>query len=323
MLNQAAANNIIAKLDAARETDRSASKHVWNWASEMAHPCLRFLVLARTQWSKRKLPTVELEYRFEDGNLAEWYWREEIQKVGVKITKAATSFDWEAYQISGKIDGMAEVEREDWPWECKLISPNLWRYTDTIENMKLCHSYWVRRMVFQLNIYLLMANKAAGLLFIKTQGLRPRLHCLDLDYVMGEEAVSKAKAVNEHVKAGTLPERMPFDASLCLRCDFDHVCLPIKNITDTLGALPPETAAEIRAMKDLEEPTDEHDRLEKKLIGDKKKPGLLYGKQGIVDEFIVSSKTAKSTWYDVPSEMKAPFKVETEYFKTSIDLITD
>ena len=50
---------------------------------------------------------------------------------------------------------------------------------------------------------------------------------MSLDYDLGEETLKRAEAINAHVTAGTLPERIAND-SQCEDCPFVHICLPYR-----------------------------------------------------------------------------------------------
>jgi len=86
---------------------------------------------------------------------------------------------------------------------------------------------WLRKYLAQVTLYSLLKGSEKSLLLClnKSTGELAQVD-VPLDYDYAEEILRRAERVNAHVDAGTLPERIPFDDSVCPRCPFYALCLP-------------------------------------------------------------------------------------------------
>jgi len=71
-----------------------------NRASELGHPCLRYLVHKRIDWDKATKPSVRVQQIFEEGNLHEDQVCQRITDAGFKIIQQQQNFSWEKYKVS-------------------------------------------------------------------------------------------------------------------------------------------------------------------------------------------------------------------------------
>jgi hypothetical protein len=163
-----------------------------------------------------------------------------------------------------------------------------------------------------------MEDKPGGVLILKTFGQRPRIIPAPVDYELGERCIKQAERVNEHVAAGTLPDRIVYDPSVCNLCDFDQICQPVTvaNISDV-------TDAQLKLIREyiaLEGAYRERERLKKQLIGSSKKPGVFHGKNALVEDIQIVSRESDQTYYDVPDKIKKKYKKIRKIIKTSIGM---
>jgi len=300
---QGVCNSILNKMDYTRSSDRTVSKKISNWASEVDHPCARFLVYSRVNWRDRKLPSVETEYIFEEGKDGEKKIKRMIEEEGYKIILAQKYFDWNKYQISGRTDGFLEFEIEEQnfkgraPLEIKTASPHLFKRMTSIEEIKSSSSYWIKKAISQLNIYLLMAGYEYGFLALKTYRLRPRILPMLVDYELGENCIKKCELVNHHVAKGTLPERIEYDASICGLCDFDHKCAPVK-VTKYADEIDEEVIKDLLFWKKWHSLGTSWKKTDAAL---RKK---VKGVNAIVEGVEITSRDYEATVYDYPEEHK-------------------
>ena len=200
-----------------------------NWASNLGHPCLRYLVHARLDWDKKELPDIGLQKIFYEGNIQEEAVLRLFDEIGIRILRTQEPFFWKEYEISGRIDGVIQFENDNYPVEIKSLSP--WNY-DSINgpnDMKTHDHYYIRGYLTQMAIYQLHTNSEKGLFILKnkTSG-QIKIFEVPLDYDLAEEALKKAEMVNEYVKKGEYPERMEYDPNICDSCPFQTICLPEK-----------------------------------------------------------------------------------------------
>lgn len=317
----ALANEVLNKFDARITADESDPKEhtAWNWASEMAHPCPRYLTYCRLFWKERRGKPVDLLYRFREGRNYERQWTTFMMECGYDVLEKGASFNWPKFQIKGSIDGRLAWQGLKPPFEFKSVHPNAWERMTSIEDIARSRSFWTLRTLVQLLIYLLLMNEEAGLLILATFGKRPRVLDVDLQdhLALAEKIVAKADEVNDFVARNEIPAAIPYDTEVCPRCDYDGKCMPVR-MTSNLVEVPESAIPKMRRLFELEPYVEEHKDLDAELIGDKKKPGLFYGKEAVVEEFTITSKRVPQTKYNVPKEIKLLYKEEDEYWRTEI-----
>lgn len=313
---------ITNKMDHSRTKGRTVSKKISNWASEIDHPCLRFLVYSRVNWRERKLPKVETEYIFEEGKDGEKKLKIMIENEGYEIILAQKYFDWNKYQISGRTDGFLEFEIPDQsykgraPLEIKTVAAYLFPRMTSIEEIKESKSYWVRKAISQLNIYMLMAGHEFGFLALKTYRLRPRLLPMLVDYDLGESCIKKCEEVNHCVAKGILPDRIDYDPAICGLCDFDHKCAPVK-VTKYADEIDEQVIKDLLFWKKWEGIGSAWKKMAEAL---RKR---LKGVNAIVEGVEISSKDHETTVYDYPEEYKKIYGRKETRTKVTLKIIEE
>lgn len=207
-----------------------------NRASQLGHPCERYLVYMRTAWDKQELPPVELEYIFNGGRVIEKHIAlDYLDRAGFNPTNQGRDFEYKKFGITGHIDCYIENvdtdnPRQQFACEIKGISPYEFPKIDSAEDMTHSKKVWMRGYPAQLQLYLLMGNKEYGcFLLINKLTYEPKEIWMAIDYQFCEELVKKAERINHHVSNNTLPERTE-ELDICMKCAFKHLCLPdLKN----------------------------------------------------------------------------------------------
>lgn len=208
-----------------------------NRASQMGHPCLKYLVLSRTRWTDKMPYGADLQLIFDEGNYQEQLVLDKLRKVGINIVHQQRDFEWAEYQITGHIDGMLESDGRLIPIEIKSTSPYNFDALTNAENIvetMLAGPTYMQKYPAQMLLYMLMSNKDQGLWIFKnkvTGQIADRLVELEpwLDYA--ESIVSKAEVINAHIRDKTEPEGVN-DWMICRDCDFNHICHPDKTDGD-------------------------------------------------------------------------------------------
>lgn len=217
---------IVEQLNASFEKQIKSYPVHSNRASDLGNPCVRYHVYNRTKWSEKSLHDVGLQRVFSLGNDFEQIALRELQEAGIRIIEQQRSFEWKDYQITGHVDGLVQVNGGAYPIEIKSMSPFVFDSIQDINSLTKGKYAYLRRYPTQLNLYMLMKgiDKAVFLFKNKSTGAYKEVW-MDLDWQLGEETLKRAEAVNAHVKAGTLPDRIA-DDSQCDDCPFIHICLP-------------------------------------------------------------------------------------------------
>jgi hypothetical protein len=282
----------------------------WNWASQLGHPCARNLVYQRLNGAEQKVPDIVSLWRFREGNELEAKIKRQLSVIGYEIEGSQNRLRWEVYKISGRIDGLVPVGRRfpapfenlrDVDGEIKSMNPLFWDKHKTIDDIKNSRYWWIRKYPSQLNLYCLMNDKPGGLLILGTFGKRPRILPMLVDYDLAERDLHMAEAVNRHVEAGTYPEPIPFEPSVCGMCEFNHICMPLKAspYSEISKGDYFELSLYIEAKAERDKAEQEFKRLHEKLIGNMKKPGRFYGANAILEDIEIESKEVDRKAYEV------------------------
>ena len=225
-----------------------------NWCSKLGHPCERHAVHNRVDWDKKEKHSTTTEMIFQGGKVLERHVaRVYLQKAGYDIVEEDRPIDTERsgtlrkLQISGKLDFVIRKEgtKKEYPVEVKSMNQWDWEKINCVEDMTLSQKLWQRAYPAQLMLYLFGKEAETGLfLLINKATYEPKVIWTQLDYAYVENLLQKAKRVNEHVAAGTYPERIEFEEKICGRCEFAHVCL--ENWARTEAKIVTETEVEER-----------------------------------------------------------------------------
>jgi CRISPR/Cas system-associated exonuclease Cas4 (RecB family) len=309
-------SRISQALDAYIESEIRISKRNANWASDLAHPCLRYLVYSRLNWRDKATPSRELMFRFREGNDQERSIRRMLENTDkIELIRSQEFFEWEKFQIVGRVDGFVRLKDfplREVPAEFKSISPYHWSIMTSIEAIKNHKSYWIRRVVAQLNIYLLMTGYELGVLVIKTFGKKPRILGMKIDWELGEELLQKAEKVNEYVRKGKYPDRINYNSEVCMNCGFEHLCMPLDHVQDFIDD--EKTLQKLYRWAELREKAQEFQRLDKELKKTFKGKNIIVG-----GDFEIISKEIEMTIYQFPEEIKKQFAKKRKYWRVEIN----
>jgi len=321
-LNQRSAE-ISGQLDADKKPWPPSDHADWNWASELGHPCMKYLVHCRLDWKEKQPIDLDGMWRIEEGIDQEWKVKKLFGNIEMEFRQSQRDFRIDQYKIKGKIDGLVpiRVPLAEVPGEVKSINPNYWQSIRTIEDVRTHSAWWIRKYPSQLNLYLAMTGIPAGFLILKTFGKKPMLLPMLFDQDLYDRDIRMAEAVNQHVEAKTYPEPMPFDPSVCGMCDFGHLCQPLK--AADYVEIPENAIPELENYLLLKEYKKGYEELHRRLIGDSKKPGRYHGKNGIVGDIQIQTKISQRTFYEIPDEIKGPYADKREVVTTTIEKITD
>ncbi len=327
-----------SKLDADRPAREPSDHSRNNWASESHHPCKKFLVHCRLDWTKRQQMDIDGRWRVEEGIDKEWVVKKWLGDIGFELTQAQRYFNtdnlglerFKRLKISGKIDGMVDVRGrlpapfdkfKELPVEIKSVSPHYWNSTKSIEDIKHHPKFWISKIPSQLNIYFVFNACPGGLLILVTFGKKPRLLPMLFDEKLWEEDSRRIRSVNSYVQKKKYPPPMPFDATVCGMCDFDHLCAPLK-VSTTLVEVGAIDEMELEIYLDLKEQRDKFEEMKVKLIGSEKKPGKYHGKNALASDIEIKTTRYMKKKHNVPEEVKEKYRVDDkEVIKTTIERI--
>lgn len=284
-----------------------------NWASQLGHPCERYLFHNRRDWEhKRPRDWKGVGIR---GNLIADWWKRYMSEKGYQITQAERPLSKEIrdkYQISGRIDGRIGLPGISTPrlFEFKTCQPFEFDKINCYEDIAESKKDYIRGYIGQIQIYLLDMDEEAGLFILcNASTLEWKPIIVYLDYSYSEYLLKRAERVNLALFQDKPPQRIPYGKT-CQKCDYQHICLPdIKN--DGLEMVDQDYLVKIlHEAAQLKNAADEYDAK----ISEAKDIAREIGKDCIVgSDFKIELKTIKTRRVDVnllPIEVRSQYEVD-------------
>ena len=252
-------------------------------ASNIGHPCERYLYLLIKHWDQQKPIDETTQCIFDLGNKMEEYAIAKLKEAGFEIiTPVERSWKIDDPYITGREDILIK-DPDDGdliPGEIKGISPFEFDKLNTIQDFLKSKRYYIRAYPMQLLTYMWKFNKSHGLFFIVNK-LTGELKPIDLFLKDHEtlmlEMLEKATRVNKAVQEDKIPDPID-DADVCERCPLAHICghtvaVPTDvEIDDELD----ELIDQRDALKESKKTYEDLDDQIKKKVGDR--PKVLSGK---------------------------------------------
>jgi CRISPR/Cas system-associated exonuclease Cas4 (RecB family) len=285
-----------------------------NRASELGHPCLRYLIYMRTKWQERPLHDVNLQMIFDMGRVVEDAVMQDLREAGIRIVEQQRPFSWAKYQITGSIDFKIAMNGKVYPTEVKSAAPHPFASINSVQDM-LHHKYlYMRKYPAQLTLYMIMDSKEEGLFLFKNKSTGELKEIwMDLDYNFAESLIQKAELINKHVAEGTLPDPIDFNENICPECPFAHICMPDR-IGKEVKVLDDDRLLELLTRYDELKPQAK----EFKQVDDELKK-LLNGKDKLlIGNWFITGKWVDGVSYDLPDEIKEQYKIVNPYWKRQI-----
>src|SRR3990167_2905654 len=250
----------------------------------MLNGCARQLVYAHTNWEEKEPFTAGVVSRMKDGQQEE---KQVIRKIiddGFEVVEQQVQLDDDKYFITGRIDGKLKWQGHKVPFEVKRLNPFVFDKINAATDLK--NDVFLMKYLRQLTLYLLLHSQASGLLIL-SNGLGDRKYIpVPLDYELGEAILRDLDTANAHMKAGTLPERIPYHSRTCGYCPFKRTCLPDMNFGEgaIMGDL--ELNAAVARFATLKPSNSEYEKLKKSIAASvKDKPLIVAGDYLITGEW--------------------------------------
>lgn len=199
------------------------TKNSNNWASNIAHPCLRYLYLKRTCPQLEIIPE-EKRILFQKGIEIEEIVIEQFKKQGFEIVELQKRFELKEYRISGKIDCIIKYANIEYPCEIKSVSDSTWNRIYTYRDFLESEYYYIRMYPSQLQLYLFATQSNKGYFYLRNKNSsQGRFIKVLYEKTLVEEILKKAMEVNEIVVKNVLPQTIT-DTTICRDCGFYNYC---------------------------------------------------------------------------------------------------
>lgn len=277
------------------------------YAVPMLNGCERRGVYERTHWEEKELFEVGSQFIFDEGHLQEKAVLRSMEDAGYTITTPDTSFAYKKNNVTlatGSIDGSLVVEEDGAghitkaiPFEIKSMHPMIYDTMFTFADFK--KKWWTHAYMAQITMYMLMKEIDQAIFFLKNKSNgRIRQINVELDYELGEACLKTADNIQEHVVAGTQPDRID-DRDVCARCPFRHICLPELSFgTELKIADDPSFESKLKRYSEINDTKKEAEKLWKEQIRPKAMASAEEGNLNLnVGDFLLTGKTnAKGTF---------------------------
>ena len=246
-----------------------------NYASNLSS-CVRQMTYAFVAWDQKEKFTPDGVAHMEDGNHEEKLLTQELMADGFEVIEQQVQLDDDRYFVTGKIDGKLKWQGRKVPFEMKRISPYAFDKLNTVADFK--EDEFSLKKLRQLTLYLYLHNEEVGL-FILSNGLGKRkVIVVPLDYALAESILKSLDTTNAALKAGVLPDRIPYHSKICGYCPFKRTCLPDMNFGDGAVLGTEELREAVARFATLKPSVSEADKLKKQIaLSVKDKPLVVAG----------------------------------------------
>ena len=298
------------KLDSTFARDLGRSSRWSNWAGDLGLPCDTFQAACRLKGELRPKLTIHLKKIFRVGIEWEDPNYQLIKQAGIKIIDRIGKYTWQDKKIAGRLDfriGIPDPTNGKEiiiPLEHKTCSPNSFKsiLKHKLDGEPLTKSkyHWVRKYPGQLTTYQLQHGSEYGMWFFFEKVSGDYFFWLvPLDYEYGEELIQRAERCNRNVEKGIIP--VPLYKDICSTCDFAMtLCFPDRDFGPGFELIDnDEVEAKIKRYREVDRYVAERNALHRELIGKKDKPGLFYGQNVVIGNYMVESKEISKSGYTV------------------------
>ncbi len=197
-----------------------------NRASQLGHPCLRYLYLERVNPDAKSLPETILIRLFSLGSVYEKIVRDEIEGIGLQVIEQHSSFYDKEYNITGSIDFKVVKDDKVYPVEVKSFSQNNFYTINSIEDIKKSDKLYIKMYLSQIYIYLYLTGYNEGLMILKNKTNNDtKVFKVVIDYQHVNELLEKAKVINNYVEKKEIPDIID-NTTICMDCPYLTYCMP-------------------------------------------------------------------------------------------------
>jgi hypothetical protein len=235
--------------DGIRNKPRTA--HQSNRASSLGHPCMRYLVLCRTEGHRQSKVGRRLQALFDEGQRNEPMTKSLMSQWGFDFW-GGDQVSWPAnnWEIGGRVDGIYPRGSEAVIVELKRVNDHTFSRINHYEDFIEAPDSYFYKWYCQLILYILLAQSSEqfkidyGLFILSANSDRwIKPIAVPMNWELAELLVGKADSVNQHIADGTLPDYCA-KRSVCKRCPFyGDVCNPPMDFGPGVSLVTDEWAA--------------------------------------------------------------------------------
>ncbi|MCI9591628.1 MAG: hypothetical protein HFG42_13985 [Lachnospiraceae bacterium] len=275
-------------------------------ASNIGHPCERYLYLLITRWKEQQPHDIGLQNVFDLGNTLEIHTINNLKEAGYEvITPTQWSFQIEKPLITGREDLRIKDENGELiPVEVKGISPFEFGKLNTVDDFLRSKKYYIRQYPAQLQTYMYHFNKLYGF-FALTNKLtgETKMIRMDFDWDMADNLLKKAERIYKAIEDKKEPDAVE-DISMCEGCKLAHICGVHRGIEPSVE-LDDELNNLIVQKYNLKKYVDQYEEVDsaiKSKVGERKKV--------ITGDYLVQRKRIYKKSYTVPERTEYRLQIQ-------------
>lgn len=271
-------------------------------ASNLGHPCERYLYLLIKHWDEQKPHDVGLQNIFDLGNTLEEHTIKNIKEAGFEIV-TPTVRSWKVEVKGGIITGREDIRIKDengelLPVEIKGISPFEYDKLNTVNDFLNSKKSYIQGYPAQLFIYMWKFAKEKGF-FALTNKLTGETKFIEVpfDYDYGDKMLKKAERIYAALEAETPPDACD-DISLCENCSLAHICGQVRRVPADVD-LDDELDALINRKQELSAAKKEYEQVDAEIkakVGEREKV--------ITGEYLIERKSFVKRAFTVPESVQ-------------------
>lgn len=271
-------------------------------ASNLGHPCERYLYLLIKHWDEQKPHDVGLQNIFDLGNTLEEHTIKNIKEAGFEVV-TPTVRSWKIDVKGGIISGREDIRIKDengelLPVEIKGISPFEFDKLNSVDDFLKSKKAYIQGYPAQLFVYMLRFGKEKGF-FALTNKLTGETKFIEvpLDYDYGEQMLSKAERIYSALETDTIPDACD-DISVCENCSLAHVCGLCRRVPADVD-IDDELDDLINKKQELSEAKKEYEEIDKQIkakIGEREKV--------ITGQYLIERKSFIKKAFSVPESVQ-------------------
>ena len=265
-------------------------------ASNLGHPCERYLYLLITHWEEQKPIDVGLQNIFDLGNTLEEHTIKNIKEAGFEVfTPVNRAWKIDKPLITGREDIRIKDENgELLPVEIKGLSPFEWNKLNSIDDFLKSKKAYVKGYPAQLQVYMYYFAKEKGF-FALTNKLTGETKFIEMpfNWDYADALLKKAERIYKCIKEETLPDACD-DISFCENCSLSHICGTRRIPADIM--IDEELDALIKKKQELAPLKSEYEKIDKEIkakVGEREKV--------ITGEYLIQRKSFTKNAYTVPA----------------------
>lgn len=275
-------------------------------ASNLGHPCERYLYLLIKHWDEQKPHDVGLQNIFDLGNTLEEHTIKNIKEAGFEvITPTVRSWNINKPYITGREDIRIKDETgELLPVEIKGISPFEFDKLNTIDDFLKSRKAYIKGYPAQLQTYMLHFAKEKGF-FALTNKLTGETKFIEMqfDYDYAESLLQKAERIYKALDEEKPPEACE-DISFCEGCSLAHICGDCRRVPADID-LDEELDELINRKNELTEAKKEYDAVDKAIkakVGEREKV--------ITGQYLIQRNSFVKKAFTVPESIQSRINIK-------------